>query len=61
MERYRTFKRSVKSFEDYGKKRKMTVDTGLTFSEAQRQCDRFNKNRNARQKRNGTMMEFERE
>lgn len=58
---YRTFKRSANNFRQFASARKITVDTGLTFEEAQRQCERFNENRNARQIRNGTMMEFTRE
>ena len=39
--------------------RKTTQSTGLSRDEALRQCEAYNSNRNARQKRRGTMMEFE--
>jgi len=55
---YRTFKRSANNFRQFSSARKITVDIGLTYEEARRQCARFNENRDARQIRNGTMMEF---
>jgi hypothetical protein len=38
--------------------RRITQDTGLSYTEAQDRCEAYNKNRNARQIRKGTMMEF---
>lgn len=55
---YRTFKRSARNFRQFVKTRKITSNTGLTFEQARTECEEFNKNRTARQKRNGTMMEF---
>lgn len=58
---YRTFKRSCKNWEQFARARKMTVDTGLTYEEAKRQCDQFNSNLTPAQKRKGTKMEFTQE
>lgn len=58
---YRTFKRSCTDWESFGSARKTTVDRNLTYSEAQRQCERFNDNRTAAQIRKGTKLEFERQ
>lgn len=58
---YRSFKRSATSFPQFARARKITIDSGLTLDEALRQCARFNDNRDARQIRRGTLMEFERE
>ena len=55
---YKTFKRSYGRSGNFLAARKITVDTGLTYKEARERCEEFNKNRNARQIRNGTMMEF---
>lgn len=61
MTTYKTFKRSVRSFEEFSRARKMTVDTGLTYDEAKRSCEQFNTNRTAAQIRKGTKLEFIRE
>ena len=58
MDSYKTFKRSCTNWKSWAKARKITVDTGLTFAEAQDACKRFNDNRKAPQIRKGTMMEF---
>jgi hypothetical protein len=60
-ERYKTFVRSGKSFESFSRARKHTVDTGLTYDEAQRTARRFNAERTSRQISAGTKMEFIRE
>jgi hypothetical protein len=56
---YRTFKRSVNNWTEFGKKRKMTEETGLTLEQARKRCEDYNNNRTPAQKRKGTMMEFE--
>jgi hypothetical protein len=56
---YRTFKRSVNNWAEFGKKRKMTEETGLTYEQARKRCEDYNNNRTPAQKRKGTMMEFE--
>ncbi len=60
-ERYKTFIRSATGFESFSRARKRTVDTGLTYDEAQRACAAFNANRTQRQINAGTKMEFTRE
>lgn len=61
MQTYRTFKRSATNWREFGSARKITVDTRLSYSEAQQQCKDYNDNRTPAQIRRGTMMEFERE
>lgn len=61
MEMYKTFKRSCTNLEEFARARKITVDRGLTYEEARRQCQQFNNNRTARQIRRGTKMEFTKE
>lgn len=58
MTTYKTFKRSCNNWEEFGNARKVTDETGLTYEEAQRRCQRFNDNRTAAQKRRGTKLEF---
>lgn len=58
---YKTFKRSVTDWKTFASARKITVDTGLTYDEALRQCERFNSNRSAAQIRRGTKLEFTKE
>jgi hypothetical protein len=55
---YKTFKRSARSFEEFARARKITVDTGLTADEARRACDKFNNSRTRAQIRRGTKLEF---
>jgi len=55
---YKTFKRSCTNWKEFGKSRKITVDTDLTFSQAQERCQEFNENRTKAQIRKGTMMEL---
>lgn len=68
METYKTFKRSYKVdpvkphiTNNFLRGRKITEDTGLTYEQARDRCKAFNDNRNARQIRKGTMMEFTQE
>lgn len=58
---YRTFKRSATNWEQFASARKITVDRGLTYEEAQRACKAFNDNRTAAQIRKGTKLEFDSE
>lgn len=57
---YRTFKRSCTNWEEFGKARKITVETGLTWQQAYEACQEFNQNRTSRQISRGTKLEFER-
>jgi hypothetical protein len=61
--RYRTFTRSMRSgvaggTPYVGLTKARTVDTGLTYDEARRACEAFNKDRTPRQIKSGTKMEF---
>lgn len=58
---YKTFIRSCRNWEEFAKARKRTVDTGLTYDEAVRACERYNRNRSRAQIKRGTKMEFTRE
>lgn len=58
---YRTFTRSATSFETFARAKKRTVDTRLTYSEAQRACKAWNDNRTASQIKRGTKLEFQAE
>ena len=58
MTKYTTFKRSCNGWESFAQARKITVDKGLSYDEAKRQCKEFNDNRTKAQIRRGTMMEF---
>lgn len=53
---YKTFKRSATNLHEFSKARKITVDTGLTYSEAQAQCKAFNEARTPAQIRKGTKL-----
>jgi len=62
---YKTFKRSYKIdpekpyiTNNFLRGRKITEETGLTYEQARQRCEDFNKNRNSRQIRKGTMLEF---
>jgi len=61
MTTYRTFKRAARSFEEFGRTRKTTVDRGLTLEEAREACRRFNDDRTPAQVSAGLKLEFERE
>lgn len=56
---YRTFKRSATSWQQFGRARKITEETGLTLEQARERCKEFNDNRSASQLRRGTFLEFE--
>lgn len=58
MPTYRTFLRSSTDWKSFGSARKITQETGLTYSEAQSRCDEYKKNRTSRQMKRGTMLEF---
>lgn len=58
---YRTFKRSCTNWQEFATARKITVERGLSYSEAYDRCQEFEKNLTPAQKRKGTRMEFERE
>ena len=55
---YKTFKRSCRNWKEFSNARKIIESTGLTYEQAQRQCDTFNDNRTAVQIRRGTKLEF---
>lgn len=61
MQTYKTYKRSCTNWKSFSEARKITVDTGLSYDQALRQCQQFNNNRTAKQIRKGTQMEFVRE
>lgn len=61
MQTYRTFIRSCKDWKSFASARKITQATRLSYSEAQEMCREYNNNRNSRQIRRGTKMEFEQE
>lgn len=55
---YKTFKRSANNLQQFASARKITVDTGLTYEQAQQACKEFNDNRSAAQIHKGTKLEF---
>lgn len=61
MTTYRTFKRTAANWQQFASARKRTVDTGLTYEQAQRACREYNANRTAAQIKRGAKMEFESE
>jgi hypothetical protein len=61
MPTYRTFKRSIRSWEEFARAPKQVEERGLTFEQASSQCGIFNKNRSKAQIQRGTKLEFERE
>lgn len=56
---YQTFKRSATNWEQFGRGRKITVDTHLSIEQAREQCKAFNDSRTRSQIRRGTFLEFE--
>lgn len=58
MPTYKTFKRSVISWRQFGSARKITEDTGLSLETAKRRCDNYNNSRTVAQIRKGTKLEF---
>lgn len=57
--RYRTFIRSCRNWREFASARKRTVDRGLSYDEARRACEAYNRNLTSRQIKRGTKMEFE--
>jgi len=55
---YKTFISSYTDWKSFSKARKVTDCTGLTEAEARERCGMYNANRNARQIRKGTKMEY---
>jgi hypothetical protein len=55
---YKTFKRSCNGWKSFARARKITVDTGLTYDQAKKQCEEFNTHLTSRQIKNGTKLEF---
>jgi len=60
-DKYRVFKRSARNFREFARARKLTVERGLTYEEAQRVCREYNNSRTPAQERAGTKYEFESE
>ncbi len=58
---YKTFLRSARNWEEFSSSKKRTVDRGLTYDEARRACQAYNKSRTPAQVRAGTKLEFEQE
>lgn len=58
---YRTFIRSARNWQEFARARKITVERGLTYDEAQARCQEYNARRTSRQIRRGTKLEFEKE
>ena len=56
--RYKTFIRSANGWQDFAKARKITVNYNLSIEEAASICKHYNENRNSRQIKKGTRMEF---
>ena len=56
---YRTFKRSAVNWQQFASAWKITVETGLTYEQAQQRCEEYNNNRTSVQIRKGTKLEFE--
>ena len=61
MDTYRVFKRSARNFDEFARARKQTIERGLSYSDAQRICVQWNKERTPAQEKRGTKYEFERE
>jgi len=61
MIRYKTFLRSCTNWREFGKARKITQDTGLTYEQAWQRCQDYKARRTPRQIKKGTMLEFTRE
>ena len=58
---YRTFIRSSTNWKEFGSNRKTTQERGLSWEEARDKCQAYAVTRTTRQRRKGTMLEFERE
>jgi hypothetical protein len=55
---YRVFKRTCRNWEQFARARKITVQTGLSFSEARELCERSNAQRTPAQVAAGLKYEF---
>jgi hypothetical protein len=55
---YKTFKRSCRNWQEFASARKITVDKGLTYAQAQEACQRWNASRSSAQIKVGTKLEF---
>jgi hypothetical protein len=58
MKTYKTFLRSSTNWQEFFGRRKMTQETGLSYEQARERCQTYLKNRNSRQIKKGTMLEF---
>ncbi len=58
MTTYKTFLRSCTNWKQFGSGRKITQETGLSYETARQRCKDYNENRNSRQIKKGTMLEF---
>ena len=58
MTTYKTFIRSCTNWQQFARARKITQERGLTYDQARDRCQQYNDNRNARQIRKGTKLEF---
>ena len=56
--KYKVFRRSALSFEQFASARKTTIERSLTLEEARRRCERENANLSDAEKRRGTKYEF---
>jgi hypothetical protein len=58
MVRYKTFLRSATNWREFGSARKITQETGLSYSQARQRCEEYAAKRTSRQIQRGTMLEF---
>lgn len=56
---YWVFKRSARNWREFASARKYRVETGLTYDEARRCCERHNSSLSASEQRRGTKYEFQ--
>ncbi len=61
MPTYKTFLRSCTNWQQFGRARKLNQGRGLSYEQARRACQEYNRNRTARQVARGTKMEFTQE
>lgn len=61
MKTYRVFKRAARSFEEFAKARKVTVQRGLPLDAASALCTTCNMQRSASDRERGLKYEFEEE
>lgn len=58
MNKYKTFLRSARNFEEFASAEKIEQENDLTLEEAKTACAEFNLNRNGLEIQAGTKMEF---